>query len=117
MTILIIFTIIWTLTVILATVYGAYLFGMDKMKSKMLVDFKRREKRLQNSLGMWQNAYVKAKGGELKPKPPREPSESKPKRIVAASEVVSELKNTTILTEKVPKAIEQEFLEKTKEFV
>lgn len=111
--------IILIIITICAAAYASYLFGLNQMKSKWLIEGKRQRNRLTRSLETWQNAYVKAKGGELKPKPPREPSDTKPKRIVSASEVVSELqqkKVPEILTERVPKAIEKEFLAEAKKF-
>ena len=109
----ILFAILILIT-ILASIYASYLYGLNQMKSRWLVEAKRRNKTLVYERNLWQNAYVRAKGGELKPKPPREPSDAKQKRIVAPSEVISELKEKPATT--VPKAIETKFLEDAKQF-
>lgn len=102
---------------IIAAAFSSYLFGLNQMKSKWLLEAKRRNKSLYKDLVTWQNVYVKAKGGELKAKPPKESSEGKAARkIQSPSEVIAELKEKPILTTPVPKVIEDEFLEKTKQF-
>lgn len=108
---------ILTLITLASAVSAAYLFGLTKLQSKMIVESKRREKRLYRDAYKWQNVYVKSKGGKLReePTPPKE--EQKARRIVSPSEVIAEIKNPTIKTPSVPKKIETEFLSNVKSYV
>lgn len=118
MTILITLLIVAVIYAVLSTFSTAYLYGLNQIKTKMLVESKRREKRLDINLRTWQNAYVRKTGASLKPQPPKESEDQqKGRRIVSPSEVIAEMKQPTIRTSAVPKAIQEEFLTKTSKFV
>lgn len=119
-TILIIIFILLILVAVFATFAASYLYGANILLKKMAVESKRDRKRLLKSLNLWQNAYVRRAGGNLRPETPK-PSEQQPsRRIVAASEVVAQMKTEhkepKIETQSVPPAIKEEFLEKAGKF-
>jgi hypothetical protein len=104
------------LITIAASVCASYLYGLTKLQAKMIVEGKRREKRLHNSLNLWQNVYVKSKGGALKEQPPKNTEQKPARKIVSPSEVIAELKEPKIQVKPVPQAIEAEFMESVKPY-
>lgn len=113
--ILIIYTVFLSVLFLSASSYGFYRMGADRIKSKMLVEMKRREKRLYFERNLWQTVYVKSKGGELKPKPPKEKDDAPARVISSPSTVVAELKEP-VIQQQIPPKIAESFLTDTKKF-
>ncbi len=106
--------------VAIAAVFAAgWLHGQQRMQNKQAVESKRRERRLQRTVELWQGKALERSGiGPLKRQPLPTNHDPRPaRRFVTASEAVSEMVKEDRFgtppkssTRQVPPAISDEFL-------
>lgn len=115
-----------SIVAIIAVGLAAYVQGQQRMMNKMLVEGKRRERRQQQTIEVWQSKLLEKSGaGPLYRREFTEPTNTAPPhRVVAPSQAISDLKESiesgitgssrrgtlTSAIQRVPSSIAREFL-------